>query len=390
MVAHMIDGITSDEVRNVLREIIAIDSVNHNLRENRSGEADLCDWLEFFFQRYHIPYQSQPVRNRQRNLIARIEGRDAEKAICFEAHLDTTTARGMAVHPFGAEEVGGAIYGRGACDAKGPLAAMLVALKTIRESDEKPPQTILLAATVDKEVGKTGIQRLLTGDFRPAAAIVGAPTNLAVARACRGCVRWRIVVGESPQSYAPASRNAITDAVAVLEEIIRRIATVAEGHLHPLLGKTEIRPCRIRATSIEGFLPPHCAVDFECYTVPGFDADSVLDEVNDLVCSLGAEDPTLKIAVQAPFLRDPAAETPESSPLVAAACDAARSVLGAAETIGLPENSHYNRFNTAGIPAIAFGPGDPALVRSAEERVPIDQLAPAALFYFRLMRSGIG
>jgi acetylornithine deacetylase/succinyl-diaminopimelate desuccinylase-like protein len=381
--------IKTDEVRALLREAVAIDSVNHHFRENRAGEADLCDWVEFFFQKNGIPFQSQSIRGRQRNLVATIAGQNTARTLCFEAHLDTTTARGMSVHPFGAEEIEGAIYGRGTCDCKAALAAMLVAFQSLAASGTPPPQTVVLAATLDKEVGLTGIQRLLSSGVRPSAAVIGAPTNLAVARCCRGCLRWRIAIGESPQSYNPSTRNAIADAVALITQLEKRGEELARKFAHPLLGPVEVRPWRIRASGLEGFLPPHCAVDFDCYTVPGCASDAVLEEVNDLVSHLEAEDPAIKISVEPPFLNEPPVELPETSAVVRSATNACRTVLGSAEAIGLQDSGHLNRFVALGVEAIALGPGDPKQARTADEHVPVEQLAPAAQIYLSLMRSGI-
>lgn len=383
------DSIQAEDVQDLLRQAIAVDSVNHNFRENRGGESDLCDWVEFVLQENGISYESQGIRNRQRNLLARIEGQNSERVLCFEAHLDTASARGMAVHPFGAEEKDGAIYGRGACDCKGPLAAMLTALTALKRSKEPPPQTVILAGTVDKEVGLTGIQALLGSGLKPFAAIVGAPTGLGVARACRGCLRWRIAVGESPQSYTPAARNAISDAVEIVKGISRHFQQAVKERTHPLLGPPEVHPSRIRANSLEGFLPAHCAVDYEAYTVPGFDSEAVLDDVRDLVSNLDAGDPPLKVSIEPPTTNEAPVELSESSRLFLAASQACRSVLGSTHVVGYPDSGHTNRFAAAGIEAIAFGPGNPNLLRSAQEHVPVEQLVPAAQVYLSLMRTRV-
>ena len=89
------DTTIATDVCDLLRQAVRTDSVYHRFRENRAGEADLCDWVEFYFQQNGIAYERQGVRDRQRNLIGRIEGADSSRVLCFEAHLDTTTARGM-------------------------------------------------------------------------------------------------------------------------------------------------------------------------------------------------------------------------------------------------------------------------------------------------------
>ncbi|MCX8036149.1 MAG: M20/M25/M40 family metallo-hydrolase [Candidatus Sumerlaeia bacterium] len=376
-----------DRVLPLLREAIAIDSVNRTFRENRAGETSLCDWVEIILQRQGIACRSQPIKDRLRNLVATVAGRDPSRTICFEAHLDTTTARGMAVHPFAAELVEGRVYGRGACDCKGALAAMLAALQTVANDETPPPFTVAFAATVDREIGLTGIQRLLASGFRPTYAVVGAPTNLAVAACARGCLRWRIAVGESPQSYAPARRNAISDAVLLIGDLERRIRRRAAEHPHPLLGEAELRPWRIRASGLEGFLPPHCAVDFDCYTVPDCDADAILDEVNDAVTLLEADEPGIRISVEAPYLNEPPVQVAETAPLVRAALDVCHAAAGPASLVGLRDNGHLNRFVAAGIEAVALGPGDPALARATQECVEVEQLAAAADIYYNLMRN---
>lgn len=383
----MSGNISAQEVCGLLREAVAIDSVNHNYGENRSGEANLCDWVELFLQKHGIAYESQTIRNRQRNIIARIEGRQSDRTLCFEAHLDTTTARGMSVHPFGAEQIGDGIYGRGTCDCKGALAAMLAALAALKTSGQEPPQTVILAATVDKEVGMTGIQALLASGLKLDAAVVGGPTDLAVAHCFRGCTRWRILVGESPHSYAPAARNAISDTVRFLALMDRRLAPFISGRRHPTLGEAEIRPVRIRASNIEGFLPPHCAVDFECYTVPTCTFDDIAAEVNDLISSLLAEEPMLKLAPQAPLLDIPPAELAENSRLVQVALAACRDVLGSAETTGYTDAGHANRFAAAGIETIVLGPGDMSQIRASDEHVPAEQLDAAARIYLQIMQT---
>lgn len=382
--------IHSEEVCELLRDAVMTDSVNHRFKENRTGEADLCDWVEYFFQKLGVPFERQSVRDRQRNLIARIEGENPDQILCFESHLDTTTARGMQVHPFGAEENDGHIHGRGACDSKASLAAMMAALKAIQESGETPPQTVMLAATIDKEVGLSGIQHLLDSELRPTAAVVGAPTNLNVARCGHGCARWRISVGESPQSYAPADRNAALDAARLIVRIEETVGRMLREKPHPLLGPAIIRPSRIRANCQEGFLPPNCAIDYEYYAVPGCELEVALEEVNDLIGNLIAEEPDLKISVELPTLDDPPAELPESAPLVRAALKAADAVRDSARIVGFPDSGHLNRFAAAGIDAIALGPGDPKKLRTVDECVPIDQLAPAAEIYLAMMKTPLG
>jgi len=82
-------------------------------------------------------------------------------------------------------------------------------------------------------------------------------------------------------------------------------------------------------------------------------------------------------------------ELPESSRLVRAAAKACHAVLGSAQTVGLRESGHANRFAAAGVEAIALGPGDPRLARAPNEHVPVAQLVPAARIYLSLMRTGV-
>ncbi len=113
----------------LLKSLIAIPSVNPMGRAVSGPEyleGSICDWLVEFFQKLEVPYERIEVAPGRANVIARFDG-TGRQTVLLDAHTDTVPIDGMVIPPFEPIERDGRIYGRGACDDKGGLAAMLAA-----------------------------------------------------------------------------------------------------------------------------------------------------------------------------------------------------------------------------------------------------------------------
>lgn len=150
-----------------LRELVATASVNPMGRTGPEGspaESALTDYLERLFRRLQIPAQRQLAEPGRENLLARVEadpesGR-ADTVLLFEAHQDTVPVTGMTVPPFTPEIREGRLYGRGACDVKGGMTAMLVALARLHQERPKRMPTVIMACSVNEECGFTGAKAI--------------------------------------------------------------------------------------------------------------------------------------------------------------------------------------------------------------------------------------
>ncbi len=173
-------------VINTLEDLIRINSVNPAYEQGQP-EAAMASYVADFCHERNIETWKQEVFPERPNIIARIDGEQPGKRIIFEAHTDTVTAVDMET-PFEPVVRNGRLYGRGACDTKGGLAAMMHALAQVKASDHKPPCEIWLAATVDEEHSCGGVKALCE-TLEADAAIVAEPTQLRVTTACAGALR---------------------------------------------------------------------------------------------------------------------------------------------------------------------------------------------------------
>ena len=137
-------------VLETLAELVAIDSVNPAY-DGGVGEAGVALYVEAFFAQRGIETIRQEVLPGRWNVIARIPGRNPERRVVLEAHMDTVSVSGMTIAPFVPEVREGRLYGRGSCDTKAGLATMMHALADLNERGMVPPCEVWLAAVVDEE-----------------------------------------------------------------------------------------------------------------------------------------------------------------------------------------------------------------------------------------------
>jgi acetylornithine deacetylase/succinyl-diaminopimelate desuccinylase-like protein len=197
------------ETARLLRDLVALPSVNPMGRDLPADivlEHRVTDYLEQFFRTLGVPYERQPVAPGRDNLVARLEAPAARRTLLLEAHQDTVPIDHMTVEPFGARIEGGRLYGRGACDIKGGMAAMLAAFA--RLARERPPggANVILACTVDEENTMLGVRELVRRGVRADFAVVAEPTRLNIVHAHKGVVRWHLLTaGRSCHSSSPWS-----------------------------------------------------------------------------------------------------------------------------------------------------------------------------------------
>ncbi len=180
---------SDNEVLATLQDLVAIDSVNPALPGGQQGEGGMVAYLTDFFEALGIPYELCEVLPGRRNFIARLDGQDAERAILFECHMDTASAEVMTIPPFEPHIRDGLMYGRGSCDTKAGGAAMIHAIKRLKEAGVTPPRTVLYAGTIDEEAFFAGTNHL-ADHVKVDAAVIAEPTDLEVVRAHKGVVRF--------------------------------------------------------------------------------------------------------------------------------------------------------------------------------------------------------
>src|SRR5262249_46455880 len=137
-------------------------------------------------------HERQSVAPLRDNIIARYESPGAAKTILLEVHQDTVPVDGMTIEPFAAEVRDGKLYGRGSCDVKGGMAAMLTAFARLVRERPAEAANVILACTVDEEHTFYGVQQLMAAGLRANFAVVAEPTSLQIVDAHKGVVRWKV------------------------------------------------------------------------------------------------------------------------------------------------------------------------------------------------------
>jgi acetylornithine deacetylase/succinyl-diaminopimelate desuccinylase-like protein len=358
------------QTEKLLRELIALPSVNPAfLPENdpHAGEQRMVDFLAATAAQAGLDIELQPVLPGRANLLARLSPREKTRCrIVLAPHLDTVNA---ADNLFTPRKKDGQLFGRGACDTKGSVAAMMTALCELARQPARPAQTeILFAGLVDEENGQAGSRALAGSRLRADLAIVGEPTRLQAVTAHKGDL-WMIIRtrGLSAHGAQPElGRNAVHAMARVVDLLETEYAAQLRRRRHPLLGRPTINVGSIRGGTQANIVPDSCQILVDRRTLPGETEARVEREIHSLLRKHGL-DVTFDRGRLAPC--EPM-ETNPKLPLV-------RQFL---TSIDQPKPTGASYFCDAsvlsrgGIPSIVFGPGDISQAHTVDEWIDVDSL----------------
>lgn len=368
------------ELVDTLASLVRINSVN-SFYAGGPGEGEIAAWIVNFFRNRHIEVGEQPVLPGRSNVIARLPGRNRERTVILEAHMDTVSVEGMSIDPFSANIDGGRLYGRGACDTKAGLAGMMCAVAALHAERKIPPCDVWLAAVVDEEFSFSGVAKLCEG-LVAHAAIVAEPTNLRAVIASKGVLRWRIVArGRSAHSSKPhLGVNAINHMARVileLEKDHRQLAAVE----HPLLGPATCNVGIIHGGVQVNFVPDRCAIEIDRRLLPGESIEGVLAHYQRLLDDLSRQHSTMQFEMEAPMLADYPLSTSADSPPAQLASQILSGMKLNETPCGVPFGSDASKLGRQGIPSLIFGPGSIDQAHAAVEYIDLDQVQRAFEFY---------
>jgi acetylornithine deacetylase len=296
----------------------------------------------------------------------------------LNAHLDTVGVAGMS-DPFLPRLEGGRLYGRGACDMKGSLAACMLATVAARGLGLRGD--VILTAVADEELASIGTEAVaasLTAD----AAIVTEPTQLQLAVAHRGFVHLEVdVEGRAAHGSRPdLGIDAITKMGRVLVGIEELDTRLRAGASHSYLGTGSVHASLIQGGQEFSSYPARCLLQAERRTVPGETAELALAELREIVARAGDGDADFSADVRAPISREPFGVS-EDEEIVRLVRHHAEHALGAAPPlVGVPFWADSGLLAAAGIPTVVFGPRGEGL-HSEEEWVDVASLERCAEVY---------
>jgi acetylornithine deacetylase len=368
-----LEAIDHAAVERLLQELVAARS------ENPPGdEAAVIAVLERWLSAAGIPCETTEVLPRRPNLSC-VLGDGPGPVLLLNAHTDTMPAGpGWTGDPFAATVAGERLYGRGACDTKGGLAAMAGAMLAVHVSGRRLRGRVVLDAVIDEEAGAAGTRATLGRGRTADWAIVSEPTEMQVVRVGTGQVDLEILVaGTAAHGSEPdRGRNAISDAAALVAAIEEDNAR--PGPEHPLIGKASWSVGTIEGGVQTSIVPPSCRLTADRRVLPGQPVTSAEADLERIVDAVRGRRPGLAAEFRS-FVEIPPFETSESSPV-------ARSLLAAANAVGHSLEGYAGMRATsdavwlvqAGIPTVVFGPG--SIAESAhrpDEFVPLAEVRAA-------------
>lgn len=384
----------------LLADLVRISSVNPNYADG-VPELACARFIEGYLQHFGLQVWRQEVYADRPNVLARLAGKDRSRQIVFEAHIDTVSTIGMTIDPFDPRVEDGKLYGRGSCDTKGGLAAMMHAITTLAAEDIEPPCDVLLAAVIDEEYSYRGVLALCAGDearqlgqaptgtvLQAKLAVIAEPTSLRLVVASKGVLRWQIeTIGLAAHSSKPhLGRNSITAMARVIQALEHDSAKLSDQS-HPLLGSPTLNIGVIRGGVQVNFVPDRCVIEVDRRLLPGETWQGAFQHYQDLMDWLMNEDPALQIVMHSPMLTDLPLNCPVDCPEVQQLSKLMRSMDLDGQPIGVPFGSDASKLAAITIPSIIFGPGSIDQAHAAVEFVDCNQVEVAARFYREVMLS---
>jgi acetylornithine deacetylase/succinyl-diaminopimelate desuccinylase-like protein len=392
----------------LLAELIALPSVNPafvpsdgtSARQARqphpfAGEQRIADFLAVVAARAGLEVEFQKVLPGRSNLIARLLPKNKIKqTILLAPHLDIVGADGTKFIP---QRRNGRLYGRGACDTKGSVAAMLSALCELANAKSRPLETeIVFAGLIDEEHAQAG-SRALVGqasslspffqkardrqDACPTLAIVGEPTKLQVVTAHKGSLWLELEThGNAAHGATPQfGKNAIHEMARIVDLLETDYAERLRKRKHPLLGTATVNVGTISGGTQPNIVPDRCKITVDRRTLPGETDAGVQCELAAFLRAkkLSAKISSAKLAPALPL------ETNPKLPLVRQFM----RCVGQTKPLGVDFFCDAAVLSAGGIPSVVFGPGDVAQAHTADEWISLAELERGKDLLLKFLKS---
>jgi acetylornithine deacetylase/succinyl-diaminopimelate desuccinylase-like protein len=344
----------SHDLQKLVCDLVAIESVNPDLVANGSGESNIAGFVASWLVGAGLSVQVvEPVAGRT-SVIGVLAGTGGGASLMLNAHMDTVGAGGMA-SAFTPVVAKGRVYGRGAYDMKGSLAAIMIAAREAKKLNLRGD--LVITAVADEEVASLGTAAVLAR-LEADAAIVTEPTELRLCLAHKGFA-WLAV--ETVGVAAHGSRPDLgVDAVArtgrILTGIVDLDTRLRAGRAHALLGTGSVHASLIAGGQEWSTYPARCLVQVERRTIPGEDGATALREIQDVIADASREDPALSASASLVLERAPSQLDADNFVTEAVERAATESLGGKPEVVGVSYWMDMALLNAAGIPTVAFGP----------------------------------
>jgi succinyl-diaminopimelate desuccinylase len=366
-------------VLHLLKELVATNS------ENPPGqEAEVAKVLLDHMEAHSISCKSVGPSKRPNLIFSSHDGQKGE--IVMHGHMDTVPIgplESWTHDPFSSDIVNGRLYGRGACDMKGPVAALAETL--ILYTEEHHPKPLVVLATSDEESGCSGAEEVAASGLLSGVSfgVCAEPTSLQVLVGEKGMF-WSKVVATGKSAHGSRPEEGVNAIQACIDAI--RVLTEEEFPYEPyeLLGFSTMNVGVIKGGIKINVVPDKCEAQLDMRTVKGQDPDSLLKAMNDRLESAGLSD-----RVQVEYVHGkPAVLTPVDSEIVILARNTVERVTGVAPALS---TATYGTDCSVlqpkvGIQHVICGPGSIEQAHQPDEYISLDELYQSVDVYLEIAR----
>lgn len=376
---------TRETLTALLHDLVAIQSINPDLVPGATGEGEVAAYIADWLKKAGCDVHLQEVRPGRPNVIAVVRGTGGGKTLLLNGHIDTVGVAGMTPEACRPSLRDGRLYGRGAYDMKGGVAAGMLAMA---QAAQHPPRgTVIFSGVMDEEYAGLGTQAVAEA-WQADGAVVAEPTEMQLIVAHKGFVWLEVeTIGRAAHGSRP---DLGVDAIAKMGGVLTGLEQLSQQLLaqppHPYLKTGSIHASLIRGGQDMASYPDRCILSIERRTIPGETVEQVEGQIQAILDRLAAADPGFKAVMRRGLVRTPL-ETPTESGIVRMTERAAQTVLGrAAETAGVAYWTDAATLWAAGIPALLFGPAGSG-AHAMEEWVDLDSVETCFRVYAEVIRT---
>jgi acetylornithine deacetylase len=349
--------IDRDYLVQTLTDLVRINSINPSLTPGGAGEAQVASYVAGALQSLTLevrPHEPEPGRV---SVVGRLKGQGQGRSLMLNGHIDTVGVEGMP-EPFSAQVREGKLYGRGAFDMKGSVAACMAALKALVEAGVPLKGDVLLAAVADEEYASLGTADIIN-HYRVDGAVVAEPTrgmNLCLAHKGFAWLEVETLGRAAHGSRFDEGIDANMRMGRFLAELDKLEQSLRRRPGHPLVGPPSLHAAILDGGTELSAYAAHCTLKIERRTIPGESEAQVVGELQTIIDKLAAADPTFKANVKALFIRQPFEVSAEAA-IVRAVERAAQKVWSRTpERIGEAFWADAALLAAAGVETLMIGP----------------------------------
>ena len=358
-----------DPTIELLKDLVAIDSVNPSLVPGGAGEGAIADRIAAEMRSAGLDVRVAEAAPGRPNVVGVIDTRRRGPALMLCGHSDTVGVDGMAA-PFDPVLRDGKLFGRGAQDMKGGVAAILGAARRLAASPGDLAGRVIVAIVADEEYASIGAEAAVQ-EWTADAAVVAEPTDLAIGIGHKG-FEWVEVETRGVAAHGSRPDDGV-DAILMMGRVLGALDELERGFTagprHPLLGRPSVHASLIGGGRELSTYPDRCTLSIERRTVAGEGAQSLRRELEAILARLRDADPRFRAEARATFDRAPYL-TPDGHPLPRLL----RESLGRETTVGAMSFwTDAAILGAAGMASVVFGPGGAGL-HGLEEHVRVEEV----------------